>query len=354
MSDYSDSGSPARAIAAATAAAAGPGAAVTILGTGSYTPKRILTNHDLADLVDTSDEWIVTRTGIRERRIAAAEETAADMAVEAGARALDSAGLAPGDIDLVIVATITPDMPFPATACLVQDRLGMRRICAFDVEAACSGFLYITDIAAAMIQSRPYRNALVIGTEKLSAILDWKDRSTCVLFGDGAGAAVLGRGNGNGAPSPEVLDTLLGSDGSASNILYMPGGGCRIPATPESVAAGHHCLKMNGREVFKVAVRIMEKAVLDILGRNEVPLDRVRCIIPHQANIRIIEMLAQRMKVPMERFFVNLDRLGNTSAASVPLALDEAIVREKFGPGDCAVLVAFGAGLTWGATLLKW
>ncbi len=327
-----------------------PVTTVKLKGTGSYTPKRVLTNKDLTEIVETTDEWIVTRTGIRERRIAAPDESASDMAVEAATRALASAGLSANDIDLVIVATITPDMPFPSTACLVQDRLGMRKVCAFDVEAACSGFIYITEIATAMLQSGRFRHALIIGTEKLSSILDWKDRATCVLFGDGAGAAVLS----SQAPSGSgVIDTRLGSDGSSSGILYMPGGGCRIPASGESVAARHHFLKMNGREVFKIAVRIMEKATLEILERNRVPLEQVRCIIPHQANVRIIEMLSDRMQIPMERFHVNLDRLGNTSAASVPLALDEALTQKKIGPGDYVVLVAFGAGLTWGATLVK-
>ncbi len=340
----------------ASAARVDPGGArqtVAIRATGAYTPEKVLTNNELTHLVDTSDEWIVSRTGIRERRIAAPDETAADMAVQAGARAIEKAGLSPADIDLVIVATITPDMPFPSTACLVQTRLGMRNICAFDVEAACSGFIYITEIATAMLQSGRFRHALIIGTEKLSSILDWNDRSTCVLFGDGAGAAVLSRGEQHGNGSLSVLDTRLGADGAASNILYMPGGGSRIPASAESLAAGHHFLKMNGREVFKIAIRIMEQATRDILARNDVPLDRVACIIPHQANSRIIEMLSERMQVPMDRFHINLDRLGNTSAASVPLALDEVLAQGKIASGEYAVLVAFGAGLTWGATLLR-
>lgn len=327
---------------------------VAIRATGSYIPEKILTNEDLTELVETSDEWIVSRTGIRERRIAASDESAGDMAVRAGARALEKAGLAAADIDLIIVATITPDMPFPSTACLVQDRLGMRTVCAFDVEAACSGFIYITEIATAMLQSGRFRHALVIGTEKLSSILDWTDRSTCVLFGDGAGAAVLSRDETACNGEHGIVDTVLGADGATSNILYMPGGGCRIPASAESLAAGHHFLKMNGREVFKIAVRIMERAARDILARNDVPLEKVACIIPHQANSRIIEMLSERMAVPIDRFYMNLDRLGNTSAASVPLALDEALDEGKIAPGDYVVLVAFGAGLTWGATLIRW
>ncbi len=326
---------------------------VTLRATGAYTPDKVMTNQDLTHLVDTSDEWIVTRTGIRERRIAAPGETAADMAVRAAARAIEKSGLTPQDIDLVIVATITPDMPFPSTACLVQTKLGMRRVCAFDVEAACSGFIYITEIASAMLQSGRFRHALIIGTEKLSSILDWQDRSTCVLFGDGAGAAILSRDAPHGNGALTILDTRLGADGAASNILYMPGGGSSIPASAESLAAGHHFLKMNGREVFKIAIRIMQEAALDILARNNVPLDQVACIIPHQANSRIIEMLSERMHVPLERFHMNLDRFGNTSAASVPLALDEVLAEGKIGPGEYAVLVAFGAGLTWGATLLQ-
>ncbi len=357
MNPHSASGSETESFIPAPGATRGKpvGTGVAIRGTGAYTPEKVLTNDDITHLVDTTDEWIVTRTGIRERRIAAPDETAADMAVRAGARALEKAGLNPADIDLVIVATITPDMPFPSTACLVQDRLGMGPVCAFDVEAACSGFIYITEIATSMLQSGRFHNALVIGTEKLSSILDWNDRSTCVLFGDGAGAAVLSREeNGNGDGGRGIIDTRLGADGSASNILYMPGGGCRIPATAASVTAGHHFLKMNGREVFKIAVRIMGQASQDILTDNNLGLGDAALIIPHQANSRIIEMLSERMKLPMDRFHMNLDRLGNTSAASVPLALDEAVEQGKIRPGDYVVLVAFGAGLTWGATLLRW
>ena len=325
---------------------------VTISGTGAYVPEKVLPNAALTEMVETSDEWIVTRTGIRERRIAADHETAGTMAVAAAREAIADAGLQATDIDLVIVGTITPDQPFPSTACHVQTTLGIRPVAAVDVEAACSGFLYIAEIAAAMIRQGPYRHALIIGTEKLSSIMDWTDRGTCILFGDGAGAAVLSRST---AREPVgLLETMLGADGASGDILHMPGGGSRCPATTQSVADRQHFLKMNGREVFKFAVRVMEKAILDLLARHHLRPDQIGCIIPHQANIRIIEMLAARMAVPMDKFFINLDKYGNTSAASIPIALHEAREQGWCKQGEYAILVAFGAGLTWGATLIKW
>lgn len=325
---------------------------VVISGTGAYLPEKILANADLTRMVDTSDEWIVARTGIRERRLAADDETAGTMAVAAAREAIAEAGLTPANIDLVIVGTITPDQPFPSTACYVQNTLGMRPIPAFDVEAACSGFLYISEIAAAMVRQGPYRHALIIGTEKLSSIMDWTDRGTCILFGDGAGAAVLSRGEQSEPVG--LIETILGADGASGDILNMPGGGSRCPATPESVASRQHFLKMNGREVFKFAVRVMEKATLDLLAKHQLKVQDIGCIIPHQANSRIIEMLANRMEVPLENFFMNLDKYGNTSAASIPIALHEARRAGRCRSGEFAVLVAFGAGLTWGATLIKW
>jgi 3-oxoacyl-[acyl-carrier-protein] synthase III len=324
---------------------------IIISGTGSYLPANILSNEDITRMVETSDEWIVTRTGIRERRIAAPEEVTSDMAVAASRRAIEAAGLTPEDIDLVIVATITPDMLFPSTACILQRKLNLRPVPSFDIEAACSGFLYVLDIAQAMLRSGNSKHALVVGAEKLSSIVDWTDRSTCVLFGDGAGAVVLSRSD---RADVGLLHSLLGSDGNGGDILFMPGGGAGCPATEQSVRAGHHFLKMNGKEVFKVAVRVMEKATLEILEQNSLSPDDVALIIPHQANIRIIEMLAARLKLPLERFGLNIDRVGNTSAASIPLVLDEAVRDGRIKSGDIVLMVAFGAGLTWGSSLVRW
>src|SRR5690625_419598 len=324
---------------------------VVVSGTGSYLPAGILTNDDLSQMVETSDEWIVTRTGIRERRIASADETTADMGFVASREAIAAAGLKPEDIDLLIVGTITPDMLFPSTACMLQARLGLRQIPAFDVEAACSGFLYTIDIARAMLQAGTIKHALVVGAEKLSSIVDWTHRSTCVLFDDGAGAVVLSRSD---EPGIGMIDSILGSDGNGGDILHMPGGGAALPATEDSVRARQHFLKMNGREVFKIAVRVMEKAILEILEKQGLAPDDVSLFVPHQANIRILEMLATRMKLPLDRFALNIDRLGNTSAASIPIVLDEAFREGRIESGDLVVLVAFGAGLTWGATLIRW
>lgn len=324
---------------------------VIVSGTGSYLPTNVLSNEDLTRMVDTTDEWIVTRTGIRERRIANPGEVTSDMAVAASREAIAAAGLQPEDIDLVIVATITPDMLFPSTACILQTKLNLRPIPAFDVEAACSGFIYVLDIAQSMLRAGSCKHALVVGAETLSSIVDWTDRSTCVLFGDGAGAVVLSRSD---AKDVGIAGSLLGADGKGGDILFMPGGGALRPATEDSVRARQHFLKMNGKEVFKVAVRVMEKATLDILEQHNLSPDDVALIIPHQANIRIIEMLASRLRLPLDRFGVNIDRLGNTSAASIPLALDEVVRSGKIRRGDAVVLVAFGAGLTWGASLIRW
>lgn len=307
---------------------------VVIRGTGSYAPDKILTNNDLAQTVETSDEWIFTRTGIKERRIAAEGETASDMGVIAARRALEDAGLDAGDIDLVIVATITPDMPFPSTACLVQTKLGISRAVCLDIEAACSGFLYIMEVATAMLKAGRYRHALIIGTERLSGILDWQDRTTCVLFGDGAGAAILSRSDQQDAG---IIDFKLGADGEKSDVLYQ-----------------NQFLRMRGREVFKLAVKVMEQSALQILEQNRISADQLGCVIPHQANLRIIESLANRLALPMDRFFLNLQKYGNTSAASIPIALDEAYRNGRLKSGDIVLMLAFGAGLTWGSALLKW
>jgi len=323
-----------------------------ILATGSYAPARILTNAELTKMVDTSDEWIFSRSGIRERHIAAPDEATSDMAVAAARVALADAHLTAADIDLLIVATVTPDMPVPAVSCIIQAKLGLRtNVACFDLNAACSGFVYALDTASAMLTSGRYRRALVIGAEKLSAITDWKDRTTCVLFGDGAGAVVLGVSH---EPGVGLIGTQLGAYGESTDLLCVPKGGSSFPATAESIAAGDHFLKMKGKEVFKIAVRAMEEAARDILEHHHLRADQIELVIPHQANLRIIEAISQYLKVPMERFYVNVDRFGNTSSASIPIALDEARRLGRIKRGDYTLLVAFGAGLTYGSALIRW
>lgn len=324
---------------------------VIILGTGSYVPENIVTNDDMAKMVDTSDEWIRTRTGIHERRFAADDEATSDMACAAGERAIQAAGIDRSEIDLIIVATMTPDMPFPSTACLLQSKLSLPNVCAFDVQAACSGFVYALGIASSMLQSGNFNKALVIGAEKTSQILDFEDRTTCVLFGDGAGAAVLSREDVEGVG---ILGSIGGSDGSDPSVLHQPAGGSAIPATIESLEARQHFLKMNGKEIFKQAVRVMGQASADILEKVGYETADIDLVVPHQANMRIIDSLGKRMKIPMEKFHNNLERYGNTSAASVAIALDEAYRADRIKSGDIILLVAFGAGLTWASTLIKW
>ncbi|MEN8663109.1 MAG: beta-ketoacyl-ACP synthase III [Lentimonas sp.] len=324
---------------------------VIILGTGSYVPENIVTNDDMAKMVDTSDEWIRTRTGICERRFAADDEATSDMACAAGERAIQAAGIDRSEIDLIIVATMTPDMPFPSTACLLQSKLSLPNVCAFDVQAACSGFVYALGIASSMLQSGNFNKALVIGAEKTSQILDFEDRTTCVLFGDGAGAAVLSREDVEGVG---ILGSIGGSDGSDPSVLHQPAGGSAIPATIESLEARQHFLKMNGKEIFKQAVRVMGQASADILEKVGYETADIDLVVPHQANMRIIDSLGKRMKIPMEKFHNNLERYGNTSAASVAIALDEAYRADRIKSGDIILLVAFGAGLTWASTLIKW
>lgn len=322
---------------------------IAILGTGSFAPASVMTNEDLARRVDTSDEWIFTRTGIRERRIAGPNENTSDLAAAAALAALADAQLTAADIDLVIVATITPDFPMPATACLVQAKIGVRSSAAcFDVGAACSGFVYALDTAWAMLQSGRYRHALVIGAEKLSSLVDWTDRSTCVLFGDAAGAVVLGPTRGTG----EIIGTKLYAEGSLTELLWVPGGGSVCPSPgPDGPP---RFLQMKGREIFKIAVREMEDAARDILEQHQIPADQIDCVIPHQANLRIIDAIAQYLELPLERFYINVDRFGNTSAASIPLAIDEARRRGRIQDGSTSLLVAFGAGLTYGSALVRW
>ncbi len=326
------------------------GRTCSIISVGSYVPERVLTNADLEKLVETSDEWITSRTGIKERHIAAANEFTSDMAANAARRAMESGGIKPEEIDLIIVATITPDMMFPATACLVQQKLGARRSAAFDIEAACSGFIYGLEIAQQFIMSRTYNTVLVIGAEKLSTIVDWTDRNTCVLFGDGAGAAILQhRPDAHG-----LLTACMGAEGDKAELLCMPGGGSRCPATADSVSARLHFLRMDGKETFKSAVTAMYTAGQEALRRCEINISQIKCMIPHQANRRIIDAVGERLGVKPEQVFVNLEKYGNTSAASVAIALDEAVRTGRIQRGDLVLMVVFGAGLTWAAAVIEW
>ena len=324
---------------------------VCIAGTGSYVPDTILTNDELAARVDTSDEWIVTRTGIKERRIAGPDEFTSHMATKAARRALEQAGMSAAEVELIVVATITPDTPTPATACHVQFQLGASNAVAFDISAACSGFLYAMKICKRLISDGAFQNALIIGAEKLSSVTNWEDRSTCVLFGDGAGAAVLRRSQpGEGS----IVATEMGTDGNLTHLLEIPGGGSACPITAENVGRHLHTLNMQGREVFKIAVNRMKEAAEKVIERAGWQASDIACVIPHQANLRIIDAIADRLAVPNERVFVNLDKYGNTSAAAVAIALDEANRSGAFHRGDHIVLVVFGAGLTWAAAAVRW
>ena len=323
---------------------------VGILGTGSYLPENKVTNFDMEKIVDTSDEWIRTRTGIGARHFAADGEATSDMAAKAAEKALEAAGITAEEIDLIIVGTCTPDMLLPATACLVQAKLGVSGCAAFDLETACSSFVYGMEIARNFIATGTYNKVLVIGAEKLSSILDFEDRTTCVLFGDGAGAAVLGPvEDGKG-----ILSSELGANGSKGMVLKVDAGGSRMPATEETVADRLHYLSMDGSEVFKFAVRIMGSSSMNVIEKAGLSLEDIDFLVPHQANMRIISSAAKKLKLPMERVQVNLDAYGNMSAASIPVALDEALRSGKIKEGDKTVLVGFGGGLTWGACVVQW
>jgi 3-oxoacyl-[acyl-carrier-protein] synthase-3 len=320
------------------------------VGWGKYVPDKILTNNDLAELVDTSDEWILARTGISERRVAGPKESTFTMALRAAQEALEVANIDPRALDLIIVSTATPDYSFPATACLVQDALGATRAGAFDLEAGCAGFVYGLSIASQMIATGAYEHILVIGAETLSRVLDWTDRATCVLFGDGAGAFLLQASDVPGG----VLSCVLGADGSGGQLLIIPAGGSRQPASPDTVSRGLHYVQMRGREVFRFASRIMSKATREAVRRANLTTADIDLFIPHQANLRIILSAAKELRIPRERVFVNVQKYGNTSAASIPIAFCEAIEQERLKPGDHLVLVGFGAGLTWAAAVVKW
>lgn len=321
-----------------------------IIGIGSFAPQKVLTNSDLEKIVDTTDEWIVTRSGIRERRIVEDGTAASDLGIEAAKRALECASLPPEKIDLIICATITGDMPFPATSCLIQDKIGAKNAAAFDLQAGCSGWVYAISTASQFVQMGTYDNVLVVGTDVLSSVTDWTDRSTCVLFGDGAGAAVVGPV----APGEGILSIYLGADGSGGEFLKMEAGGSRLPASEETVRNRQHFVKMEGREVYKFAVRIMGEASVKVLEMAGLTSDDVDLFVPHQANIRIIDAAVERLGLPAEKVFINVQNYGNTSAASIPFALDEAYRFGKIKAGDVIVVVGFGAGLTWAAGVLKW
>jgi 3-oxoacyl-[acyl-carrier-protein] synthase-3 len=324
---------------------------VGIAGLGMYVPERVLTNQELERLVDTTDDWIVTRTGIRERRIAGEWEATSDLALPACQEALGVARAAAADLDLIIVATCTGDMQaFPATASLLQERLGARRAAAFDVAAVCSGFVYALEVGAQFVATGAYETVLVVGAETMSKVLDWSDRSTCILFGDGAGAVVL-----QACPQGEgLLGSVLGSDGSGACLLNIPAGGSRLPLTPALIEQKQQHLMMKGREVFRFAVEIMGEAALEALGKVGLTPHDVDLFIPHQANTRIIDAAARRLDLPQEKVFVNVDRYGNTSAASIPMALYEAWRAGRIRAGDVVVTVGFGAGLSWGANVIRW
>jgi len=320
-----------------------------ILGLGCYLPAKKLTNKDLEKIVDTSDEWIMTRTGIRERRIAPKEFAASDMGVEAAKSAIKDAGLGPEDIDLIIVATVTGDMAFPSTACIIQDKIGAINSAAFDINAACSGFVFGVVTAKQFVDSGLYKNVLVIGTEKMTNLVDWTDRSTCVLFGDGAGACVVGK-----SKDRRILSYFIGCDGSGGNLLRLPAGGSRTPTTEETVKNKLHFLKMEGNEVFKLAVKVMADAANKAVTKAGLLCSEINLLIPHQANIRILMAVAKKIGLPEEKIFLNIEKYGNMSSASTAVALAEANKEQRIKKGDVVALVAFGAGLTYGAVVIKW
>jgi len=320
-----------------------------ILGTGKYLPEKVLSNFDLEKIVETTNEWIITRTGIETRHVASDEQATSDLATEAAKIALKKAGVCAEDLDLIIVATITPDMLFPSTACLVQANLGATKAAAFDIEAACSGFLYGLSMANAYIASGMYKHILVIGAEVMTRILDWTHRSTCVLFGDGAGAAVLGVSDGEEG----ILSTILGADGEGGKFLLQPAGGSRKPPSFETITNREHFVKMSGSDVFKFAVRIMGNASIEAIEKAGLAIEDIQVLVPHQANERIIAASAKRLNLPLDKVKMNLKHYGNVSAASIPIALDEALGEGMIQPGDNVVLTGFGGGLTWGSCVIR-
>lgn len=323
---------------------------VAILGTGSYLPKKVLSNSDLEKMVDTSNEWITSRTGIYERHMSDEQTPTSRLAIEAAKRALDAAGVKPEELDFILLATVCPDMLFPSTACLVQSALGAKRAAAFDFSAGCTGFIYGLELTRSLITAEPQRKVLLIGAEELTKIIDWTDRDTCVLFGDGAGAAVLASVDEDRG----ILSSYLGADGTLGDLLYLPGGGSLNPTSHRTVDEKLHFIKMSGNEVYKHAVRNMGDCATKVLEMAGVTQDHIAVLIPHQANNRIIEAIARRLELPMEKIFVNIQKYGNTSSASIPIALDEAVRTGRIETGGIVLLVGFGAGFTWGAVLMRW
>lgn len=324
--------------------------AAGILGVGYYVPEKVLTNKDLEKMVDTSDEWIVERTGIKERRISSPEQATSDLSTIAGKKALESAGIKAEELDLIIVCTLTPDMFFPATSCIVQKNLGAVNAGAFDLSAGCSGFVYGLSVACQMVAGGVHKKILVVGAEVLSKITNWQDRNTCVIFADGAGAAVVGEvEDGYG-----YYNSVLGADGTGGEHIIMPAGGSRKPSTVETLKENLHYIHMDGTEVFKFATRVVPEAAKKVLEPTNLQMDDIDIIIPHQANVRIIQSAAKRLKQPVEKFFVNIEKYGNTSAATVPIALAEAFEQGRIKKNDNVLLVGFGTGLTWAACILKW
>lgn len=326
------------------------GYTASITGIGSFLPKKVLTNDDLTKMLDTTDEWITKRTGIKERRIVENGATASDLAIEASLRALDDANVLPSEVDLIVAATITPDCLVPSTACFLQDKIGASNAGAFDILAACAGFVYALSIAKSFVASGAMKTVLVVGTECLSKITDYTDRSTCILFGDGAGAVIVQRGNGR----REIITTHLGSDGSQAELLMLPAGGSKLPTSHETIESRSHYIRLKGKELFKVAINNMVDVITKTVAENNMKLEDIDLIIPHQSNIRIIEAAMDRLKLPRKKAYINIDRIGNTSSASIPIAIDEIDKGGMLNPGDSVLLVAFGGGLTWSSSIIKW
>lgn len=322
---------------------------ISIIGTGSYVPEKILTNDDLSKIVDTSDEWIFSRTGMRERHICNDNQCTSDLGAEAAKKALENANINADELDLIIVATLSPDMFFPSTACFIQDKIGALNAFCYDIGAACSGFLYAIECARAQIKSGSIKTAMVIGSEKMSMFLDWEDRSTCILFGDGAGAAILQADNkGRG-----VMPAVMGSDGSLAHLLWTSGGGSRNPISHDMIDRKEHYIQMHGQDVFKHAVRRMGDSVIETLKKNQISIDEISCFIPHQANIRIIDAISKKLNIE-DRMYSNLEKYANTSSAALAIALDEASRTGVLNQGDLVVLTVFGSGFTWGANVIEW
>lgn len=326
------------------------GYTASITGIGSFLPKKVLTNDDLTKMLDTTDEWITKRTGIKERRIVENGATASDLAIEASLRALDDANVLPSEVDLIVAATITPDCLVPSTACFLQDKIGASNAGAFDILAACAGFVYALSIAKSFVASGAMKTVLVVGTECLSKITDYTDRSTCILFGDGAGAVIVQRGNGR----REIITTYLGSDGSQAELLMLPAGGSKLPTSHETIESRSHYIRLKGKELFKVAINNMVDVITKTVAENNMKIEDIDLIIPHQSNIRIIEAAMDRLKLPRKKAYINIDRFGNTSSASIPIAIDEIDKGGMLNPGDSVLLVAFGGGLTWSSSIIKW